>query len=37
LQEEVKKMESILAAVHGKLIGEPIADEVVAQAILGKI
>jgi hypothetical protein len=33
----VKKVESILAALHGKSIAKPIADEVVAQAILNKI
>jgi DNA-binding transcriptional regulator LsrR (DeoR family) len=33
----VKKVESILAALHGKSIAGPIADEVVAQAILDNI
>jgi DNA-binding transcriptional regulator LsrR (DeoR family) len=33
----VKKVEAILAALHGKSIAEPIADEVVAQAILDNI
>jgi DNA-binding transcriptional regulator LsrR (DeoR family) len=33
----VKKVESILAALHGKLITGLITDEVVAQAILDKI
>ena len=33
----VKKVESILAALHGKLIAGLITDEVVAQAILSKI
>jgi hypothetical protein len=33
----VKKVESILADLHGKSIAKPIAGEVVAQAILNKI
>jgi hypothetical protein len=33
----VKKVESILAALHGKSIAKPLADEVVALAILNKI
>ncbi|MBD1834443.1 hypothetical protein H6F61_17500 [Cyanobacteria bacterium FACHB-472] len=33
----VKKVESILAALHGKLIARLISDEVVAQAIFNKI
>jgi DNA-binding transcriptional regulator LsrR (DeoR family) len=33
----VKKVESILAALHGKSIAAPIADEVVAQAIIDNI
>ncbi|MBD0343081.1 MAG: sugar-binding transcriptional regulator, partial [Microcoleus sp. Co-bin12] len=33
----VKKVESILAALHGKLITGLITDEVVAQAILENI
>jgi len=33
----VKKVELILAALHGKSIAKPIADEVVARAILDKI
>jgi DNA-binding transcriptional regulator LsrR (DeoR family) len=33
----VKKVEAILAALHGKSIAGPIADEVVAQAILENI
>ena len=33
----VKKVEAILAALHGKSIAGPIADEVVAQAILDNI
>ena len=33
----VKKVESSLAALHGKLIAGPITDEVVAQAILENI
>ncbi len=33
----VKKVEAILAALHGKSIAGPIADEVVAQAILSQM
>jgi DNA-binding transcriptional regulator LsrR (DeoR family) len=33
----VKKVEAILAALHGKSIAAPIADEVVAQAIIDNI